>query len=503
MGGFFAAASKTDCVPDLFYGTDYHSHLGTMRGGIAVHGEHGFNRVIHDITNTQFRSKFEDDLEQLRGKLGIGVISDFEDQPLIIGSHLGTYAIVTVGRILNIDQLAADAFRGRATHFSEMDGIGINPTELVATLINRANSFAEGIRCAQEAIEGSCSLLLLTANGIYAARDRFGRTPIVIGRKPNAYCATLETCALPNLDYEVERYLGPGETVRITSRGVERLNPPGPEMHICAFLWVYYGYPASSYEGINTEVVRYRCGAALARNDERRLDLVAGIPDSGTGHAIGYANEAGIPFARPFVKYTPTWPRSFMPQDQRVRDLVARMKLIPIRELIQGQRVLFCEDSIVRGTQLRDTICRLYDCGAREVHMRPACPPLVHGCKFLNFSRSRSELDLAARKAVKELEGADDRHLDDYADPDSQRHATMVERIRQQLGLTSLKYQRLGDLVAAIGLPKNRLCTYCWDGVESGCEQLWLLPPASGKAGATPARPGSPQIPPPASGAPS
>jgi amidophosphoribosyltransferase len=299
---------------------------------------------------------------------------------------------------------------------------------------------------------------------------------VVIGRKPGAYAATLESCALPNLDYEVLRYLGPGETVRLTADGAEQLHPPGEEMQICSFLWVYYGYPASCYEGINVEVVRNRCGAALAQADDRRLDLVAGVPDSGTGHAIGYANCSGIPYGRPFVKYTPTWPRSFMPQDQRVRDLVARMKLIPIRELIRGKRVLFCEDSIVRGTQLRDTIRRLYDYGAREVHMRPACPPLVHGCKFLNFSRSSSELDLAGRKAIKELEGADDAYLDDYADPASERHAAMVERIRGQLGLTSLKYQKLGDLVSAIGLPKCRLCTYCWDGVESSCKQLSLLP---------------------------
>jgi len=476
MGGFFAVASKTDCVADLFYGTDYHCHLGTMRGGLAVGGPNGFLRVIHDITNSQFRSKFESDLGKMHGALGIGVISDYEDQPLIIGSHLGAYAIVTVGRILNLDRLAAEAFRGRTTHFSEMGGAGINPTELAATLINRENSFAEGIRAAQEAIEGSCSMLLLTSNAIYAARDRLGRTPVILGRKPGAFAATLETCALPNLDFEVDRYLGPGEVVRITPDGVETLIPPGNEMQICAFLWVYYGYPASCYEGINVEAVRYRCGAALAKNDGQTVDLVAGIPDSGTGHAIGYANGSGVPYGRPFVKYTPTWPRSFMPQEQKVRDLVARMKLIPIRELIQGKRVLFCEDSIVRGTQLRDTIRRLFDCGAKEVHMRPACPPLLYGCKFLNFSRSRSAMDLAALKAVKELEPDGDRYLDDYADPASNRYAEMVERIRQHLGLTSLRYQRLCDLVAAIGLPKCRLCTYCWDGVESCRSQLSLLP---------------------------
>jgi len=482
MSGFFGVAATADCVADLFYGTDYHSHLGTMRGGLATWNVDRFVRFIHNITNTQFRSKFEDDLPQLHGKLGIGVISDYEDQPLIIGSHLGTYALATVGRILNLDQLAAEAFRGRTTHFSEMGGSGINPTELVATLINRQSSFAAGIEYAQDMIKGSCSLLLLTEDGIYAARDRLGRTPVVIGRKPGAYAATLETCALPNLDYDVERYLGPGEIVRFTADGVQTLRTAGKEMQVCAFLWVYYGYPASCYEGINVESVRYRCGAALARADDIEVDLVAGIPDSGTGHAIGYANESGVPYGRPFVKYTPTWPRSFMPQEQRVRDLVARMKLIPIREVIRGKRVLFCEDSIVRGTQLRDTVRRLFEYGAKEVHMRPACPPLVHGCKFLNFSQSRSELDLAARQAIKELEGEDDKHLDDYADPDSARHAAMVERIRQQLGLTSLKYQRLDDLVEAIGLPKARLCTYCWDGAESGTRQLWLVPSPAARA---------------------
>ncbi len=417
MGGFFGVASKTDCVADLFYGTDYHSHLGTMRGGMATQRENSILRNIHDITNSQFRSKFEDDLKNMQGALGIGIISDYEDQPLIISSHLGTYALVTVGRILNLDELAEEAFRGRTTHFSEMGGGGINPTELAAALINRENSFAEGIQYAQKVIKGSCSLLLLSAGAIYAARDRLGRTPVIIGSKPGAYAVSLESCALPNLDYEVNHYLRPGEIVRITPEGVETLKSPGEEMQICAFLWVYYGYPASCYEGINVELVRYRCGAALAQGDDLEIDLVAGIPDSGTGHAIGYANASGIPYGRPFVKYTPTWPRSFMPQDQRIRDLVARMKLIPIRELIQGKRVLFCEDSIVRGTQLKDTIRRLFDYGAREVHMRPACPPLVHGCKFLNFSRSKSELDLAARKAIKELEGDDDKHLDDYADP--------------------------------------------------------------------------------------
>ncbi|HUS91584.1 MAG TPA: amidophosphoribosyltransferase, partial [Phycisphaerae bacterium] len=463
MGGFFGVACRDDCIQDLYYGTDYHSHLGTMRGGLAVCREGQFTRFIHDITNAQFRSKFEDDVSRMAGPAGIGVISDYEDQPLIIGSHLGVYAIATVGVIQNLQQLADQAVRRGGSHFSEMSSVGINPTELVAMLINQEGSFQDGLARAQEAIEGSCSILLLTREGIYAARDRLGRTPVILGTREGAVAVTLETCAFPNLGYEVAKDLGPGEIVRFTAEGFEQLQPPGEAMQICAFLWVYYGYPASNYEGINVEAARNRCGAALARREHMDIDLVAGIPDSGTGHAVGYAHEAHIPYRRPFVKYTPTWPRSFMPQDQGVRDLVARMKLIPIRELIQGQRLLFCEDSIVRGTQLKDTIRRLYDCGATEVHMRPACPPLIYGCKFLNFSRSRTEMDLAGRRAIKELEGADADPAP-YADPDGEAHAAMVERIRTRLNLTTLRYQRLDDLVDAIGLPNASLCTYCWDG---------------------------------------
>jgi len=465
MGGFFGVASKKECIIDLFYGTDYHSHLGTVRGGLAVRNDQGFTRLIKDIRSSQFRSKMENDLNQLHGTSGIGVISDYDDQPLIIGSHLGTYALVTVGKIANLTSLCAELFKSRRTHFSEMSGEAVNPTELVATLINLGDTFAEGIRYAQEVIEGSCSMLLLTEDGIYAARDRLGRTPIVLARSDHAYAVTMETCALPNLDYDIERYLGPGEIVRFTSSQVETVRPAESEMQICAFLWVYYGYPASSYEGINVELVRNQCGAALAKSDQLELDLVAGIPDSGTGHAIGYANARGIAYGRPFVKYTPTWPRSFMPQDQSMRDLVARMKLIPIRDLIGGKRMLFCEDSIVRGTQLTDTIQRLYDAGALEVHMRPACPPLLFGCKFLNFSRNRTVMDLAARRAVKEL-GGRNANLTDYANPETTQYASMVERVRQRIGLSSLKYQRLDDLVSAIGLPKKKLCTYCWDGAE-------------------------------------
>lgn len=466
MGGLFAASSDSDCVQDLFYGTDYHSHLGTRRGGLAVLNGAGIDRVIHDITTSQFRSKFQHDVGQMHGRHGIGVISDHEDQPLIVGSHLGVYAIATVGRITNAEELAGKAFKRRSTHFSEMSGGEINPTELVATMINQEASFDEGISSAQEAIEGSCSIMLLTSEGIYAARDKVGRTPLVIGKKDEGYAVTLETCAFPNLNYEVLRYLGPGEIVLINEDGVHQRKKPGDTMQICSFLWVYYGYPASCYEGINAEAVRYRCGALLAKDDNVKIDLVAGVPDSGTGHAIGYANAARIPYGRPFVKYTPTWPRSFMPQDQEVRNLVASMKLIPIRELIHGKRLLFCEDSIVRGTQLRDTIQRLYDCGAREVHMRPACPPLMHGCKFLNFSRSKSEMDLAARKAIRELEGNDNPSLCEYAVHGSDKNCAMVNRICHQMGLTSLKYQRLDDLVEAIGLPKEKLCTHCWEGEQ-------------------------------------
>jgi amidophosphoribosyltransferase len=468
MGGVFGVVSHQDCVLDLFYGTDYHSHLGTRRGGLAVWGANGFTRFIHNIENAQFRSKFESDIVHMSGNMGIGTISDTEAQPLLIGSHLGDYAIVMVGRINNADELVRAAFAHRTTHFLEMDGGRINATELVATLISQEASFEQGIRRAQEAIDGSCSLLLLTADGVYAARDLYGRTPLVVGERDGAWCVTLETCAFPNLGYRLCHELGPGEVVKLTHEGLETRLAPTKVMQICAFMWVYYGFPASSYEGVNVEAMRNRSGAALARRDQAEVDLVAGVPDSGVAHAIGYANQAGVPYCRPFVKYTPTWPRSFMPQDQAVRDLVARMKLIPIRELIQGKRLLFCEDSIVRGTQLRETIQRIHDYGAREVHMRPACPPLVHGCRFLNFSRSRSDLDLAARRAIRELEGDGDVTpvLGEYARAGSPRYSAMVERIRRRLNLTTLQYQTLGDLLGAIGLPKEQVCTFCWDGAD-------------------------------------
>ncbi len=463
MGGFFGIVAKERCVNDLFYGTDYHSHLGTKRGGLATLSHQGFKRSIHNIESNYFRSKFEPDLPDFSGNMGIGIISDFDAQPLIIGSHLGRFGIVTVGKINNIAELANNAFQ-RKMHFSETSGGDFSPTELVATLICNAASYEEGIQNAQEAIQGSCSMLLLTEKGIYVARDKLGRTPIIIGKKEGAYAASSETCAFPNLGYEIDTYLGPGEIVLMTADGCEQKKKPGEQMQICAFLWVYYGYPASSYEGINVEAVRYNCGSALAKEDDVEIDFIAGIPDSGIGHAIGYANARNIPYIRPFTKYTPTWPRSFMPQDQSVRDLVAKMKLIPIKELIEGKKILFCEDSIVRGTQLQDNIQILFDYGASEVHMRPACPTLIYPCDFLNFSTSRSTLDLAGRKAIRELQGDDDNFLAEYATSSSEKNAAMVDRIRLRLRLTSLKYQKLENLVAAIGLPKDKVCTHCWDG---------------------------------------
>jgi amidophosphoribosyltransferase len=464
MGGMFGTISQNDCVCDLFFGTDYHSHLGAMRGGMAVWRESGFTRHIHDITNTQFRSKFEDDVGKMAGRSGIGVISDYEDQPLLIASHLGPYAIVTVGKIGNSDSLAQEAFGKRTTHFSEMSFGKINPTELVATLINQEATFEDGIRNAQQRIEGSCSLLLLTPGGLYAARDRFGRTPLIIGEKEGARAVASESCSFPNLDFTPVRDLGPGEVVRIAPDGVETLKPPLDVLQVCAFLWIYYGYPASTYESVNAEEARNRCGRALARRDDIRLDFVAGIPDSGTAHAIGYAAEAGVPYKRPFVKYTPTWPRSFMPRDQRVRDLIARMKLIPVRELIRNRNIMFCEDSIVRGTQLQDIIRRLYDYGAGEIHMRAACPPLVYACPYLNFSRTRSEMELACRSAIAALEEAPPESLEEYTRPDSEKYARMIEIVRRRLKLTSLRYQRIDDMIEAIGLPREKLCTACWTG---------------------------------------
>ncbi len=466
MGGVFGVISKQDCVSDLFYGTDYHSHLGTEYGGIALRNPTGYDREIHAIRNAQFRSAFEDDIGRMGGTRGIGVISDYEPQPLYQETPLGRYGIATVARINNLDMLVSQAFDKRA-HFSSMSRGGVNPTDVVSYLINQGSTFEEGIENAQEAIQGSCSLILLTDKGIYAARDKLGRTPLTIGKKAGSFAVASETCSFPNTDFQVAYHLGPGEVVLVTEDGFEQIAKPGDRMQVCAFLWVYYGFPASSYEGIGVEVVRNRSGAACARRDiadgNAHVDSVAGIPDSGTGHGIGYAEEAGIPFKRPFVKYNPTWTRSFMPEEQHMRDLIAEMKLIPVRELIQGYRLLFCEDSIVRGTQLQDTIQILYDYGAKEVHVRPGCPPLVYPCEFLNFSRTKTAMALAARKAIRELEPGEDVDLAEYAREGSDRYCAMVDRIRRRLRLTSLRYQTMEDMVAAIGLPKDRLCTHCWD----------------------------------------
>ncbi len=464
MGGFFGIASREDCVANLFYGTDYHSHLGTRRGGLAVAGRDGIARFIHDITNAQFRSKFEHDLPKLAGRTGIGVISDSEDQPLIIGSHLGTFALVMVGVIRNSLALTRELCRTHGAHFSEMTGSEVNPAEIVAALISREESFEAGIRTAQEAIDGSCSLLLLTGEGIWAARDLHGRTPVILGASPSGKAVTMETCALANIGFEPVRDLGPGEVVRITPEGFETLLPPRDRCRLCAFLWVYYGYPSSSYEGVNVEEFRYRDGTSMADRDDARADCVAGVPDSGTSYAVGYSHRRGLPFVRPFVKYTPTWSRSFMPQSQADRELVARMKLIPIRELADGRSLVFCDDSIVRGTQLRDTFDRLYRVGAREIHLRIACPPLLFGCRFLNFSRSRSEMDLAARRAVSELEGSADEVPSAYLVETSAEYAAMTDKIARSLALTSLRFQAIDGMLEAIGIPGSKVCAYCWTG---------------------------------------
>lgn len=469
MGGFFGVASKNDCLFDLFFGTDYHSHLGTRRGGMAVYGEKGFDRAIHNIENSPFRTKFDKDMREMKGHLGIGCISDYEPQPLIVRSHHGTYAITTVGKINNTEEITNIIYQKGNTHFLEMSGGDINPTELVASIINQKENLIDGIRYAQELIDGSMTLLLLTPKGIYAARDRMGRTPVVIGKKEDAYCVTFESFAYLNLGYEDERELGPGEIAAITPEGVQTLAAPGKDMKICTFLWVYYGYPSSSYEGMSVEQMRYNCGEKMAERDNVRPDIVAGVPDSGTAHAVGYANKSGIPFSRPFVKYTPTWPRSFMPTIQDRRNLIAKMKLIPIHQLIKGKSLLLIDDSIVRGTQLRETTEFLYQSGAKEVHIRPACPPLVYGCKYLNFSRSNSDMDLITRRVISRLEGTDqvsDEVLQEYADPNSEKYEIMVEEIRKELNFTTLKYNRLDDMLESVGIEPCRLCTYCWNGKE-------------------------------------
>ena len=468
MGGFFGVASKEDCVFDLFFGTDYHSHLGTRRGGMAVYGEKGFNRAIHNIENSPFRTKFEKDILEMSGNLGIGCISDNEPQPLIVRSHLGNYAITTVGKVNNLEELVSSEFKNGSTHFLEMSGGDINQTEFIASLINQKESIVEGLKYVQRMVDGSITVMILTSKGIYTMRDRLGRTPLVIGKKSNAFCASFESFAYLNLGYRDYKELGPGEICLVTPESVETLSPPGNEMKICTFLWVYYGYPTSSYEGVNVEQMRYNCGALMARRDNATPDIVAGVPDSGIPHAIGYANESGIPFARPFIKYTPTWPRSFMPTTQEKRNLIARMKLIPVDALIRDKKLLLIDDSIVRGTQLRETTEFLYDSGAKEVHIRPACPPLLYGCKYLNFSRSSSEMDLITRRIIRDREGdnVSEQVLQDYADPDSNNYKEMNDCICKQLKFTSLQFNRLDDMAKAVGINPCKLCTYCWNGKE-------------------------------------
>ena len=470
MGGFFAAASKDDCVFDLFYGIDYHSHLGTRRAGMAVYDEeNGFDRAIHNIENAPFRTKFSSESNSMRGKLGIGCISDFEPQPVLVRSQHGTFAITTVGKINNSEEIVEKIIKQRV-HFFELGSGEINQTELVAAIINQKDNFIDGIKYAQEIIDGSMSMLILTPKGIYAARDKLGRTPIVLGKKDDGYCASFESFAYLNLGYKDYRELGPGEIAVINSDGVKTLAAPGKDMKICTFLWIYYGYPSSSYEGVNVEDARYKCGKHLARRDGGNVspDLVAGIPDSGTAHAIGYSNESGVKFSRPFVKYTPTWPRSFMPTHQNKRNLIAKMKLIPIHDLIDGKSLLLIDDSIVRGTQLRETTEFLYESGAKEVHIRTGCPPLLYGCKYLNFSRSTSEMELITRRVIKELEGGDpdDATLAEYADPNSEKYKTMVQKIGETLHFTTLRYHRLDDMLDSVGIDPSKLCTYCWNGKE-------------------------------------
>ncbi len=467
MGGLFGVASKKDCVFDLFFGTDYHSHLGTKRAGLVVSGDNGFQRAIHNIENSPFRTKFENDIEKMSGNIGIGCISDNEPQPLIFRSHLGNFAITTVGRINNVDELVSDAFKTGTTHFLEMSGGEINPTELVASMINQCDSIVEGIKFVQSKIKGSISILVLTSEGIFAARDKFGRTPVVIGEKDGAFCVSFESFAYFNLGYKAYKELGAGEIAFISPESVDVLSAPCSEMKICTFLWVYYGYPSSSYEGLNVEQMRYNCGKMLAKRDCIDADSVAGVPDSGTPHAIGYANQSNIPFSRPFIKYTPTWPRSFMPQNQNQRKLIARMKLLPVESLIKGKRLIMIDDSIVRGTQLRETTEFLYNSGAKEVHIRPACPPILYGCKYLNFSRSSSEMDLITRRIISRLEGEiSSEKLAKYSCPDSDEYALMVEEIRKELKFTSLRYHRLDDMTEATGISPCKLCTYCWNGKE-------------------------------------
>lgn len=468
MGGFFGVTSTQDCVFDLFFGIDYHSHLGTRRGGMAVIGEKGFNRAIHNIENSPFRTKFDSELHDMKGNYGIGCISDYEPQPLIIRSHHGTYAITTVGRINNMEALVQLLFDTGRSHFQEMSSGEVNATELVAALINQKENLIEGIQYVQEIVDGSMSIMLMNRAGVYIARDKYGRTPVVVGKKEGAFCASFENYAYKNLGYVDYKELEPGEIAVITEKNCISLVNPKNDMKICTFLWVYYGYPASAYEGLSVEKMRYNCGAKMAQRDNVKPDIVAGVPDSGIAHAVGYANESGIPFSRPFIKYTPTWPRSFMPSIQSQRNLIAKMKLLPVEALIRDKSLLLIDDSIVRGTQLRETTEFLYESGAKEVHIRPACPPIMYSCKYLNFSRSTSEMDLISRRVIAKLEGGDvsEEVLQEYANPESEKYEQMVEEIRKEQNFTSLRFCRLDDMLDSIDIDKCKLCTYCWNGKE-------------------------------------
>ena len=464
MGGFFGTISKSACIADLFYGTDYNSHLGTRRGGIATYDENeGFVRSIHNLENAYFRNKFEASLPKFKGHSGIGIISDTDPQPIVFNSHLGKFAIVTVAKIDNLAVLEQELLEENM-HFSELSSGKTNQTELVALLLTQGKDFVSGIEHVFDKIQGSCSMLLLTEDGIIAARDKWGRTPIVIGKKEGAYAVTSETSSFPNLDYEIEHFVGPGEIIRLRADGMEQMRKPNEGMQICSFLWVYYGFPVSSYEGRNVEEVRFNSGFKMGQKDESEVDCVCGIPDSGVGMALGYAEGKGVPYHRAIAKYTPTWPRSFTPANQEMRSLVAKMKLIPNRTMLEGKRILFCDDSIVRGTQLRDNVKILYDYGAKEVHMRIACPPLIYSCPFIGFTSSKSPLELITRRIIKELEGDENKNLDKYAKTDSPEYKKLVSIIAERFGLSSLKFNTLETLIEAIGLPKCKVCTHCFDG---------------------------------------
>lgn len=463
MGGFFGTISKQECINDLFYGTDYNSHMGTKRGGMATWDGENLKRSIHNLENSYFRGKFESDLDKFVGKSGIGVISDTDPQPMVMSSHLGKYAVVSVARINNFSELEEDLLK-RGKYFTELSSKSTNQTEMISLLIDEGSTFAEGIENVYDKIIGSCSLLILTKDGIIAARDKLGRIPLVIGKKEGAMAVSNEPCGFPNLGYEIEYNMGPGEILLIKADGFTQLRKPNKRKQVCSFLWVYYGYPVSEYEGSNVDVVRYEGGKEMAKTDHLQVDFVSGIPDSGIGHALGYAEGKKVPYKRAFIKYTPTWPRSFTPPKQEMRELVAKMKLIPNKSLLRGKRIIFCDDSIVRGTQLKDNVNILYEYGAKEVHMRIACPPLLYSCKFLNFTASKSDLELITRRVIKELEGKDDKDLEEYARFGSEKYNKMVDTIRTQLNITTLQFNTLENMVKAIGLPKEDLCTHCWDG---------------------------------------